>query len=99
MAPLRLTDDQLTAVFAAAQPLDPDVREGFLEALAGRLGQCRELGDGIVFRTIKEVQRQFWVPPRDTHVNLAPRKYRETSNAAKLEAARNGQRGGRASAG
>ncbi len=99
MAPLRLTDDQLSAVFAAAQPLARHAREDFLEALAARLGQCSELGDGAVYRVIREVQAEFWEPPRDEQVNPAPRKYRETDNAAKWETARNRERSGRTSAG
>jgi len=82
-SPLRLTDNQLSAVLSAAQPLAQNVREDFLEALAARLQQCSELGDGLVFRIIREVQAEFWEPPRDTHVNLSP----QTSNAAKWRSA------------
>lgn len=98
MGPLKLTDDQLSAVMRAAAPLAQNVREDFLETLAARLCGLRELGNGVVFRVIREVQAEFWEPPRDEQVNPAPRKYRETSNAAKWEAARHGQRGGRSGA-
>jgi hypothetical protein len=77
MAPLRLTGDQLSAVFAAAQPLARNVREDFLEALGARLQQYPELGDGAVYRVIREVQREFWEPPHLEH-GPQPRKW-ETS--------------------
>jgi hypothetical protein len=61
-AVIRLTDAQLDAVMAAAQPLAPGNRGPFLEAVAMAL-QGRELGDGILHRVIAEVQRKFWDPP------------------------------------
>jgi hypothetical protein len=36
--------------------------EQFLEALAERLRGCPEIGDGVVGRTIKELQKQFFDP-------------------------------------
>jgi hypothetical protein len=61
--PLALTDDQMSALLRAAQPLDRDLREPFLLAVARALQGREPLGDGLVFRTIKEVQREFWHPP------------------------------------
>jgi hypothetical protein len=60
---LALTDDQMSAVLRAAQPLDRGVREAFLQALAHELRTCGALGDGRVFRAIAEVQRRYWDPP------------------------------------
>ena len=65
MPPLSLSDAQMTALLHAAQPLDRDLREPFLRAVAQVL-QGRTLGDGEVFRTIREVQREFWHPPIET---------------------------------
>jgi hypothetical protein len=60
--PLRLSDDELDAVMAAARPLDPDLRDPFLRAVANAL-QGREVGPGTVARTCAELQWQFFHPP------------------------------------
>jgi hypothetical protein len=62
MGPIRLTDAQLTAVFDAARPLAVRDRDAFLLDLAAAL-QGQELGDGTVFRLIREVQRRHFDPP------------------------------------
>jgi hypothetical protein len=61
-APLRLTDDQLSAVMRAAEPLAVGNRDGFLRDVAAAL-QGRELGDGDVYRVVAQVQRRYWDPP------------------------------------
>jgi hypothetical protein len=61
-APIRLTDAQLDAIVRACQPLAPGDRGAFLEAVAAAL-RDREIGDGLLHRTIAEVQRKFWDPP------------------------------------
>ena len=60
--PVRLTDDELSAVMAAARPLPPAARDGFLQAVAAAL-QGQELGPGLVARTCGQLQRQFFDPP------------------------------------
>jgi hypothetical protein len=65
--PLALSDAQMTALLHAAQPLDRDLREPFLRAVARALQGREPLGDGEVFRVIREVQREFWHPPVETH--------------------------------
>ena len=60
--PLRLTDDQLTAVMRAAQPLAVDDRGAFLQDVATAL-RDQELGDGTVYRTIVQVQQKYFDPP------------------------------------
>jgi hypothetical protein len=60
--PLRLTDDQLTAVLRAAEPLAVGDRGAFLQDVAAAL-QGQELGDGTVYRTVAEVQRKYYDPP------------------------------------
>jgi hypothetical protein len=62
---LRLTDDQLAQVWQAAQPLTPDQRGPFLEQLARELGQG-EIGDGALYRVLRETQRRFFDPPAST---------------------------------
>jgi hypothetical protein len=59
---LRLTDNQIDIVMAAAHPLAPPDREPFLEAVAGAL-QGLEVGDGLVSRVCAEQQRRWFTPP------------------------------------
>ena len=61
--PLKLSDDELAAVFDAARPLPVDLREPFLLAVAHALGNGGEIGPGLVHRTVRELQRQFFDPP------------------------------------
>jgi hypothetical protein len=65
-APIALTDAQLTAVFAAAHPLAVRDRDAFLLDLAVALQGQENLGDGTVFRLIREVQRRHFDPPLST---------------------------------
>jgi len=48
MKPIKLTDAELDAVFSAARPLDPDLRDPFLQAVAHALQQdcSSEIGSG-----------------------------------------------------
>ena len=59
MKPIKLTDAELDAVFSAARPLDPDLRDPFLQAVAHALQQdCSgEIGPGTVARVCREMQR------------------------------------------
>jgi hypothetical protein len=63
MGPIRLTDAQITAVFAAARPIPVGARDTFLLDLATALQGQANLGDGTVFRLIREVQRRHFDPP------------------------------------
>jgi hypothetical protein len=62
---LRLNDAELDAVMNAARPLDPALRDPFLQAVANALQQqeCGEIGPGTVARVCRELQRQFFDPP------------------------------------
>jgi hypothetical protein len=60
--PLRLTDDQLTAVLRAAEPLAVGDRGAFLQDVAAAL-QGQELGDGTVYRVVAQVLRGYYEPP------------------------------------
>jgi hypothetical protein len=74
MSPLKLTDDELDAVLAAARPLDVGDRDAFLQAVAAALQGAGEIGPGVVHRVCAELQRRFWDPP-DLHAAGAS-KYR-----------------------
>ena len=75
--PLRLSDDELDAVMAAARPLAVERRNAFLQDVATALASCAELGPGVVHRVCAQVQREFFDPP-DLSVGTAGRvsKYR-----------------------
>ena len=61
--PIRLSDLELDAVMAAARPLQVELRDPFLHAVARELQGCRELGPGLVHRVVAQVQREFFDPP------------------------------------
>jgi hypothetical protein len=63
MPPVRLTDDELTAVFAAAAPLPIECRDAFLQEVAQSLAACPVIGPGSVYRAAAEVQARYWSPP------------------------------------
>jgi hypothetical protein len=65
MKPLASTDAEFDAVFSAARPLDPALRDPFLQAVATALQGCSEIGPGAVFVVCRELQRQFFDPPLD----------------------------------
>ena len=71
---IRLSDDELNAVMAAARPLDPDLRDPFLRAVANALQGREVIGPGVVARTCAELQRQFFHPPLETRSGTG--KYR-----------------------
>jgi hypothetical protein len=64
--PLRLTDSQITAVFAAARPLAVQDRDPFLQDVAALLAGIADPGDGDVARAIRAVQRRHFDPPELT---------------------------------
>jgi hypothetical protein len=61
--PLKLSDDELDAVLAAARPLPVQSRDEFLQAVADALANEREIGPGAVFRICRETQKRYFDPP------------------------------------
>jgi hypothetical protein len=59
MPPIKLTDAELDAVFAAAAPLPLASRDPFLCAVANALSAISERGPGVVFRICRELQHRF----------------------------------------
>ena len=56
MSPLKLSDDELTAVMAACRPLDPSQRDEFLQAVAVELRKAGgAVGPGTVFWSLRGV--------------------------------------------
>jgi hypothetical protein len=78
--PLKLTDAELDAVFAAAQPIPVSRRDAFLQDVAKFLRGCAEVGPGHVYRAIVEAQRAHFDPPLE--VRGEPRHDRVRVGAA-----------------
>jgi hypothetical protein len=64
--PLALSDDQMAQVLRCAEPLNPADRSSFLRDVAAEL-DGKELGDGLVLRTCRDVQRRYWRAPIEGH--------------------------------
>jgi hypothetical protein len=60
---IKLTDDELRAVLAAAPPIDPKYREAFLQRVAAELKDCGIIGPGVVHRAVKVAQKAFYDAP------------------------------------
>jgi hypothetical protein len=71
-----LSDSELDVIMNLAQPLDPAMRDPFLRAVAIELRryQPKDIGPGLIFRTAKALQREFFVatPPGNSGIS----KYR-----------------------
>ena len=63
MSPIKLSDDELSAVLAAARPLPVASRDAFLQQVASALQSCGEIGPGSVHRAIATAQRAHFDPP------------------------------------
>jgi hypothetical protein len=60
---LSLSDDELDIVFNLARPLEPQLRDPFLRAVALELERYEAIGPGLIFRVGKQLQREFFRPP------------------------------------
>jgi hypothetical protein len=64
--PVRLSDAQITCIMALARPLLPDQRNAFLEMVTAKLARCNgQVGDGVIYRLCRELQREMLVPLLD----------------------------------
>jgi len=73
---IRLSDDELTTVMAAARPIDVGRRDAFLQDVAAALRHCCEVGPGTVHRICAEVQRRHFDPPDLSRAAGGSGKYR-----------------------
>jgi len=62
--PIKLTDDELSAVMRAARPIAVDRRDEFLQRVASNLQDCVEIGPGSVHRAIAEAQKKLMDYPQ-----------------------------------
>jgi hypothetical protein len=72
-SPLRLTDEQMSAVLRAAQPLQPQDRASFLRDVALALAALAEPGDGSVALVCRAVQARYFRVPDLTSGIGSPR--------------------------
>jgi hypothetical protein len=64
MMPVHLTDDELAAVMAAAQPIARHHRDSFLRMVAAELARVGpEHGPGDLHRGIRVAARSYFDPP------------------------------------
>jgi hypothetical protein len=63
---MNLSGLQQTAILNAARPLAPAERTAFMAGLAKQLVGRSEIGDGELHRAIRDLQRQYFRPPKDT---------------------------------
>jgi hypothetical protein len=61
--PISLSDIAMAQLMAACRPLPAVDRTRFLQLVAERLNGKREVGDGEIFRLIREAQRAVFDPP------------------------------------
>ena len=60
--PADLSENQIHAILSATRPLSVTDRDAFIDDMVEALDGV-ELGDGAVYRTIKDVQRRYLKPP------------------------------------
>jgi hypothetical protein len=72
MAELVLSDRQQKMVLDATFALDSHERHAFMTALASLLTGRAEVGDGELFRLLRELQREHYQFPSATHGHRVP---------------------------
>ena len=68
----KLSEDQVDAILQAARPLPPADREAFFQDVTDALADLDDLGDGVVYRVTRDVQRKYWNPPAINHAPRSP---------------------------
>jgi hypothetical protein len=63
MLPLKLSDQELDHILAAARPLPVGARDAFLQSVARALSGRDVVGPGTVHQVCRELQRQYFDPP------------------------------------
>jgi hypothetical protein len=64
--PLQLNDDEMSVLMSLAGPIDQQRRPQFLQEVAAELEvkrQAGEVGEGLVHRLARAIQRKYWDPP------------------------------------
>jgi hypothetical protein len=66
MPPLELNDSEMSMLLTLSAPIDQRLRPQFLQEVAAELEakrQTGEIGEGLVHRVARVVQRRFFDPP------------------------------------
>ena len=87
---IALTDDELSAVMDAARPIPPASRDAFLHALAAELAQHPVIGEGLIHRVARDVQRKYFDPPDLSGSGAASLQVQRSAHAEKPRPARGG---------
>jgi hypothetical protein len=74
---LQLSTEQQSRIMQAAAPLQPTDREAFRERVLAELEGEPEVGEGVLHRIIRAVQRDYWLPPLTTGHEVAPRQLKK----------------------
>ena len=67
MSPIKLSEQQMSAVLTASYPLPAIRRSDFLVDIARELSGLPVLGDGVLHRVIMTTQRKYFAPPIVDH--------------------------------
>ena len=65
--PLQLNDNEMSVLMSLAGPIDQQRRPQFLQEVAAELEakrQAGEVGEGLVHRLARTIQRKYWDPPQ-----------------------------------
>ena len=81
--PIALSEEQMTAIWAAAVPLSTDARGAFLEEVATEISRHPILGDGLLHRVIMQVQRKYFDPPQFVSGDSGVSKYNRVLRRAR----------------
>jgi hypothetical protein len=74
MTLLALSDEEMDVLHRLAAPIAWGRRDEFMQAVANALASCPEPGPGVVYRTARELQRNFTLGvQRETAIAAAPR--------------------------
>jgi hypothetical protein len=64
MPPLQLSDDEMSVLMSLAGPIDQQRRPQFLQEVAAELEAKRQVGEGLVHRLARTIQRKYFDPPQ-----------------------------------
>jgi hypothetical protein len=80
-SPIALSDEQMSAIWAAAMPLDVKARGAFPEDVAREISRHPILADGLLHRVIMQVQKKHFDPPQFATDNGASKYSRRSRRA------------------
>jgi hypothetical protein len=76
---MHLTDAQVTAIIHASRPLQAHEQTAFLTALAALLAWRNKIGDGQLWRVLRDLQREYFVPPPDAETGRLEVRHKGTA--------------------